>query len=114
MQILRKKIVARELDQAFSNTQVEVIWTATMENGSLLKADFTEATVAQAATATYVINDYSVGDNGMQVPSIGEAVQVNAITFGAKLYAADLKASDGAVSAATVVTALAAKQIELV
>lgn len=113
-QILRKKIVARELDQAFSNTQVEVTWTATMENGSLLDASGVEVATAGIANAVYVINDYSLGDNGMEEPSVGDTVQVNVITFAAKLYAADLKTSDGVLTPATAVVGLTAKQIELV
>jgi hypothetical protein len=115
-QILRKKIIANELSQAFSNTQVEVIWTATMQNGSLLVADGTEAAAAAIATAVYIINDYSVGDNGLSEPGVGDTVQVNCVTFGVKAYADQLSFSDRAltISDAAGVTGLIAKQIELV
>ncbi len=113
--ILRTKIVALELDQAFSNTQVEVTWTATMANGSMLIANGTEAAAAAIANVVFIINDFSVGANGMEEPDVGDVVQVNCITFGTKVYAASLKFSDRAATIAdTGVTGLTAKQIELV
>jgi len=117
-QIIRKKIVARELDQAFSNKQVEVIWTATMGNGSLLAADATEVAIAGLANAVFVINDASVGANGMAKPAVGDTVQVNCITFAAKVYASSLQASDtiagAGIPVGSAVTALNNKAIELV
>ncbi len=113
-QILRKKILARELDQAFTNTQVEVEWTATMANGSCLVAAGTEAAAANAADVQFIINDY--GLDALTEPSVGDDVQVNVITFGAKVYWADLKFSDRALAVGdiTALTAMTAKQVELV
>lgn len=115
-QILRKKILARELDQAFSNTQLEVTWTATMQNGSLLKADFTEAAAADIAGVVFVVNDYQYGDNGMIEPEVGDVVQVNAVTFGAKVYAKDVNFTDRIATTAdnAALVGLTAKVIELV
>ena len=55
--------------QAYTHDTVLVTVTGTMKNGSLLKADFTEAEVADAATALYIIDDpqmseglYGVGE----------------------------------------------------
>lgn len=115
-QILRKKILARELDQAFSNTQREVVWTATMQNGSLLKADNTEAAAVDIADVAFVINDYQYGDNGMAEPAVGDTVQVNCVTFAAKVYASSATFSDRVATVAdnAALTALTAKAVELV
>ncbi len=114
--ILRKKILARELDQAFTNTQVEVTWTANMVNGAILDASGAQIASGAAATAAFVINDYSLGDNGMIVPAVGDVVQVNAVTFAAKVYAKHCMFTDRAATIADNATAtvFATKQIELV
>lgn len=65
----RKQAVLHCADPKLSKESVRVTVTATMGNGSLLKADGTEGAVADAATVVGVIDDpkfdegfYSTGD----------------------------------------------------
>jgi len=94
--------------QEMSHDTVVVTKTATMENGSILKADGTEAAIADAATATHIINDTS-----FDVKEEGDVVAVAAVKALAQVKKANIKFSDGAYTSEAL-TALESKLVELV
>jgi hypothetical protein len=108
-----KQVVADYAQGAYAtkgltHDTVLVTKTATMENGSILKADGTEAAIADAAAATHII-DTSLID----VAAVGDVVAVSAVAKDAIVRKASLKFSDGAYTAEGL-TALVAAGIKLV
>ena len=79
--------------------------TATMKNGSILKADDTEALIADAATATKII-DFTAF-NGQDY-AVGDVVPVPVIVRESTVDATYLKFSDGAYTAEALTALLAA------
>ncbi len=100
----RNQVVLRALQgegtgDAMINTTLQVTKTATMTNGTLLKADFTEAADADitAGDVVYVIDDYlidavSTGDEA----TIRAVVELDWVIFRAE----ELKVGSTALSAA--------------
>lgn len=108
----------------YTHVSAEVTVTATMCNGSLLKADFTEGAVADAATVVYVLDDprfptadtdgTPIAGQSLDFFAVGDVVQVrlaenNVIANGAILNFSD---ADYATTAPTL-TAMAAKGVKV-
>ena len=99
--------VATQLNTSdFTHETVNVVWTATMSNGSLLIANNTEAAVAAAATVVKVIDEGAVENKGYLV---GATIAVNVATKGNVFNTSALSYSDTDTVTASALTALAAK-----
>lgn len=94
--------------KGMSHDTVVVTKTATMESGSILKADGTEAAVADAATATLIL-DFAAVD----VASVGDVIAASAVKAYSQVKTGSLKFSDAAY-AGEALTALAGKGVEVV
>lgn len=93
-------------DMAFDT--VVVTKTATMGNGSILKADGTEAAIADAATATHIV-DFPALD----LADVGDVVAVSALSGYGIVHKANIKFSDGAYTNEAL-TALVAAGVKLI
>ena len=108
-----KYVVANYLPDVFGGRDmafdtVVVTKTASMGNGSILKADGTEAAIADAATATRIIDHAA-----LDLADVGDVVAVSALSAFGKAYKANIKFSDGAYTNQAL-TALAAAGVKLV
>lgn len=68
-QVVIQRLVSDVTGNSMTNKSVEVLKTATMSQGSALLADGTEATLAQVALVTGVIDDLSI-DNVVDGDSV--------------------------------------------
>ncbi|OUS73448.1 hypothetical protein B5G52_04165 [Pseudoalteromonas sp. A601] len=108
-----KKVVVNSLldefgGQSITHDSVLVVKTSTMENGSILNEDGTEATKAEAATAFYIIDAAN-----LDVVNEGKALLVSAVKKDAQVLKSSLKFSDGAYTNESL-TALESKNIQLI
>ena len=105
-QVTLNNIAAKIDTYDLSHETVNVTWTATMQHGSLLLANDTEAAAAAAATVEKVIDDPSLIDNDYQA---GDVVQVNVAVQGNVFNTDALTFSDTSTVDPSTLTALAAK-----
>lgn len=101
-----KKVVLNSVEAikaGFTHTEIEVTKTATMQFGSMLVADGTEAAILDAANVVYVIDDPRVDSL-----EVGDTLKVSVVTRGCELSSGSLFFSDGALTTETL-TALEAK-----
>lgn len=80
----RPQLVLKSLQedgQDLTHTTLQVIKTATMTYGTILKADFTEATATELAEGTwdapYVIDDYRLLDTDV---AVGDELTIRAVS----------------------------------
>ena len=92
----------------FTHDDVNVTWTATMKNGSLVNASGVEVAIADAATAVGVIDDLTVRDYGDDLV-VGDTLTVAVAKRGCTFKEANLKYIAGETINAAGKTALAAQ-----
>jgi len=91
----------------FTHDDVDVVWTATMKNGSVVTAAGVEVAIAGAATSAGVIDDLTVRDYGDDLV-VGDTLTVSVAKRGCTFKEANVVFTDGAINAAGK-TALAAQ-----
>tara|TARA_R110002153_G_scaffold267599_1_gene431831 strand:+ start:102 stop:452 length:351 start_codon:yes stop_codon:yes gene_type:complete len=104
-QIVFNEVTTETTTSDWTNDTVTVVWTATMQNGSILDDSNVEIAALGAANGTKVINDASEAYKDHQV---GDTVAINVAVQGCVFNSSALTYSDGAAVPANL-TALAAK-----
>lgn len=96
-QIVLNKVVSEA--PGFTHDTVDVTWTATMKNGSMLVAAGTEAAVLDAANVVGVIDDHTVRDLASNL-EVGDTLSVSVAKRGCTFNDDKVVFSNGAINAA--------------
>lgn len=84
-------------DLGFVHDTVEVTYTATMKQGSIVDADGVELATADAANAVGVINDEFIKNWAATEASVGDTLKVSVAKRGAIFNESALVFTDGAI-----------------
>jgi len=101
LNLLEEQVVLGSVhsDSGFTHDTVEVTYAATLKQGSLLKADGTEAATADAADVVGAVDDLTIRRHADEL-TVGETYKISVAKRGLILNRSVLKYSDGAINAA--------------
>ncbi len=101
LNLLEEQVVlgAVHSDSGFTHDTVEVTYAATLKQGSLIKADGTEAAIADAADVVGAVDDLTIRRHSDEL-TVGDTVAISVAKRGLILNRSVLKYSDGAIDAA--------------
>lgn len=101
LNLLEEQVVLGSVhsDSGFTHDTLDVTFSATLKQGSLLKADGSEAATADAADVIGAVDDLTIRRHSDEL-EVGDTVKISVARRGLVLNRSVLKYSDGAINAA--------------
>ena len=101
LNLLEEQVVLGSVhsDSGFTHDTLEVTYSATLKQGSLLKADGSEAATADATDVIGAVDDLTIRRHSDDL-EVGDTLKISVARRGLVLNRSVLKYSDGAINAA--------------